>query len=209
MKKILTLLFIVTLCTSVVAQINIDSVLTGEKISEGSDSVSISQLVEMQVLAARLKAIEESELTNEDKLIAEEIKIEDRKEVKAEESQGAASAGFWVVILSLINGIPVEYKILVGASFILFFLIFFRRINYRIQKSVKVELKKKIGMMREERVFVKTDGSKSELRKTLVESNAVNKLSEKNIGKTAKELRVSKGELLLAARIKYLEYGKM
>ncbi len=210
MKKRLIILLTFLFIGISYAQASKDSFFVAHSMEEGADTVNIRQLVEMQILAARLKALEEKSNVESEIISVQEVKTNETTEREFEkEDSASASISFWGGIMIILYGIPIEYKILIIFSIALFVLILFKRTTLNVKKKIKTELKKKIGMLREEKVFVKPDSKKSDLRKTLVESTTLIQLSEKNIGKTAKELKLSKGELLLAARIKYLEYGKM
>ncbi|MDP2037823.1 MAG: hypothetical protein Q8L04_10605, partial [Ignavibacteria bacterium] len=71
-------------------------------------------------------------------------------------------------------------------------------------------LKKKIGLMREEKVGGSKENPKlAKTRRVLKENFELLKQTDGQIGKRARQLNLSKGELLLAARLKLYEVGKM
>lgn len=211
MKKYLFLLIAGLICSVSFAQVNVDSLLNGGKttavdslsansiIAGTDDSVNISELVQQQILMARLKAIQDS--SNTANAETREIVVPVTEKISRVKTETSS--------FSFLGKLPTEYKILIIVSVILFLLVMVRRFVIRIKKSLKAELKKKISMLREEKVFAKPNAKSTKSRRTLIDNPIINKLTERNIDKAAKELSISKGELMLAARLKYLEYGKM
>lgn len=63
-------------------------------------------------------------------------------------------------------------------------------------------------MIREEKVIIKKDRIKTRARKSLKKDKLIERLSESGINSKARELSISKGEILLAARLKTFSYGK-
>ena len=80
--------------------------------------------------------------------------------------------------------------------------IYFKRKSNQAQKE-------KIQLLREEKIKLSPLPKLQFLRRTLRNSELVLKGSEKHISRTAKNLKISKGELFLAARLKLFEVGKM
>lgn len=204
MKKLFTIFFCL-IVISVNAQINVDSVISkssitlnsGVKDSLPKDTINISSIVQQQILAAKLK-MEREALNNNQRDSKEIVTTAANKNIIPKKT-----------ITQLFLELSFEAKVLIIFSTFLFAFIGIRRTVLKIQKKEKIELKKKIGMLREEKVPSKIDDKKSKSRRELIHNLSVKKLSEKNISKKAKELKISKGELLLAARLKYLEYEKM
>lgn len=204
MKKLFTIFFCLIII-SVNAQINVDSVISkssitlnsGVKDSLPKDTINISSIVQQQILAAKLK-MEREALNNNQRDSKEIVTTAANKNIIPKKT-----------ITQLFLELSFEAKALIIFSTFLFAFIGIRRTVLKIQKKERIELKKKIGMLREEKVPSKIDDKKSKSRRELIHNLSVKKLSEKNISKKAKELKISKGELLLAARLKYLEYEKM
>lgn len=207
MKKLLTIL-ICLFAIRVCAQINVDSIIGKSSTTISSiedtlskDTINISKIVEQQILAAKLKMESESKKnnisTNSNTLAVNEVS----ENIKPKKT-----------ITQLFFNLSFEVKIILIFSSFLFTFVAIRRIVIKNQRKERAELKKKISLLREEKVplqkawnSTKIDEKKSKSRRELIHELPVKKLSEKNISKKAKELNISKGELLLAARLKYLE----
>jgi len=203
MKRIIiTLIIFYAAATN--AQINIDSVInkyaknstTVVKDTISEDTINVRSLVEQQILAAKLKMQKES--INNDSNNAYKMNVSEVPNFKPKKT-----------LVQLFLNLSFEVKVLLIFSIFLFTLIAMRRIVLRIKIKEGIELRNKIKLLREERVPSRVDDKKSKSRRELIHNLPVKKLSEKNITKKAKELKISKGELMLAARLKYLEYEKI
>lgn len=204
MRKLIFYIFF--FCALIVkAQVNIDSLLTktsGNLALKSTDtitgdSINIKSLVEQQILAAKLK-MEQEKLEKKNVNNSYEVNISNVPVFKPKKT-----------LIQLFLNLSFEVKLLLIISFFLFLLIAIRRIILKVHKKAKQGLKNKIKLLREEKVISKLEDKKSKSRRTLIHDLPVNRLTEKNITKKAKELKVSKGELMLAARLKYLEYERM
>lgn len=198
MKKILIISLVAALSSSLLAQVNVDSVLSEGKFIH-PDSIKISELVKQQIEEAKLKALQEEEIRKAGQYEAKIIPI--ALTVPGKSIKNTSS--------NFLNSISTEVKVLIAVSFLLLLLVLFRRVLIHFKKNVKNQLKKRIALLREENIIVKRDRKKTRVRKFLAKDKLLTGMSEKNMTRKAKEMEISKGELMLAARLKFLEYGKM
>jgi len=184
---------------------NADSVVT-ETVSQlqnnNIDSVNISQMVLSQIAAARKKETEK-----ESKPV---IKVQAKKVKKAGNS--------WTsIFVKLRNNIPLSNDdfmkavILIAFSVMVFVVVFLRRIKNRLHKSDKKEkssdnLKKNISILREEKPLKIKYKKKLKLIRSKLSKNYSMNPTNDSLTRTARELNIAKGEVLLAARIKAHEY---
>ncbi len=204
MKKFLIAIMLFS-SYSYFAQVNIDSVLIAFNNFQ-PDSVDVSKLVQKQIEAARMK--EESILKSEN-----ENKVDLNKQENIEIATIPVSAA--VInkpannkIVEFINSFSIEVKIFFTFSLLIVLIVSFRRILIRFKKKIKNSLKHRIAMIREEKVIIKKDRIKTRARKSLKKDKLIERLSESGINSKARELSISKGEILLAARLKTFSYGK-
>ncbi|MEG8945576.1 hypothetical protein [Rosettibacter firmus] len=203
MRKVIFYIFFS--CAVINAQVNIDSLLTktsGNLALKSTDtitgdSINVKSIVEQQILAAKLK-MEQEKLEKNNINNSYEVNVSNVPAFKPKKT-----------LVQLFLNLSFEVKLLLIFSFFLFLLIAIRRIILKVQKKAKQGLKNKIKLLREEKVISKVEDKKSKSRRTLIHDLPLNRLTEKNITKKAKELKISKGELMLAARLKYLEYERM
>lgn len=199
MKKILINILLITFYISAYAQVNVDSVLSEGKFIH-PDSIKISDIVKQQVEEARLKARQKEEEYQQSKQYQARIipvNIAVPKKVLRKDS------------FEFFNSISAEVKIFLLISFLLILSVAARRYFINFKKKVKNQLKRKIAFIREENVIVKKNRKKIRIRKLIARDKKLVHMTEKNMTRKAKELEISKGELILAARLKFLEYGKM
>ncbi len=204
MKRSLLFLLMLASC-KIYAQVNIDSVLS--KLSYiPQDTINISELVQKQIEEARNKA-ETSEIFIEEKPVEDSTK-------NIIESAGISIPVSNISkvqsnrIFEMFDSLSTNLKIFVAVSIVILTLLAFRRILLRIKKNVGNSLKKKIAMIREENVIVKKDRKLSKTRKALRKLKMIENISGNGIELMARELSISKGEILLASKIKKFEYGK-
>lgn len=198
MNKILLIVFLfLTGVTS--AQVNIDSVLSSINYME-PDSVNISEIVQAQIESAKLKAMQDQlkPVENKDSEKTGRISIPVTNIKKTEES----------ALTEYFNSLKPEVIVFIIISAALIVAVISRRIVIGAKKKVKNSIKQKIAMIREENVILKPDRKRRKVRLLLRKNKFIEKLSGSNISSQARELEISKGEILLASRIKILEYGK-
>lgn len=169
----------------------------------GMDSLSLSQLVQAQIDAAKKKEIEDK---NKPAVQVQEKKIEAPKKTEN---------NFW---LELRKNVPLsdddlmKAVIIASFSFMAFVIVFLRRMRLHKNSSIKKNngkkknsadgLKKNIAIIREERPLkIKYKNKLKAVRAKLISKASIN-LTNEAVTKTARELQISKGEVLLAARIK-------
>lgn len=204
MKRFFIILLMLTSC-SIYAQVSIDSVLS--KLSYfPQDTIKISDLVRKQIEEARLKA-ESSEI------FVEEKPVEDSNKVNIE--RAAISIPVSNIskeqtnrLFEMFASLSTNVKIFLSISIVILILVGFRRIHMRVRKNAGNGLKKKIAMIRDENVIVKKDRKLSKTRKALRKLKLIENISGNRIELMARELSISKGEILLASKIKKFEYGK-
>jgi hypothetical protein len=188
-----------------------------ENLKQDDNKVDIKELVQKQIENAQLKKNSESTvpLTNKRNL----------------ETNSKTLSNFSVKETSVVNDYDLGILFAVGVGITILLLLITRLMR---KKEVEIDddlqfLKRKIEMMRNEEPFISDDRGKSELRKELCEKtigskkrvfkkntrngninakqrwNSLSALDDKLSG-TARELKISKGELILASRIQALEY---
>lgn len=176
--------------------------LTSSQISSAPDSINISKLVQMQILAAQKK---ENEKINKTILNVETKKVEQPNKL---------NVNFLFEVRKIIPLSDIDLlktMIIFSFSIIVFSAVFIKRkiSNKKSKKNKSTGLKKNISLMRQEKPIKvgKPDKFKKSVRKKLLIS-APAKLSTESISKAAKEFQISKGEILLASRIKNFELNK-
>ncbi len=172
-----------------------------------TDSIDLQSVVAKQMAVAIEKQLQ-------DKLnpkpvdtypAVETKKIESVVEKQKEKPAHAEMLPF----LSMLSTIPWQYKIFALVSIVIMGFVFTRRIVLTITRSSKKALKKKIGLMREEKVGGSKNNPKLvKVRKTLKDNLDILKHNDRQVSRKAKQLNISKGELLLATRLKLYEVGK-
>jgi hypothetical protein len=204
MKRFLIILLMLTTC-SIYAQVNIDSVLSKLSYIQ-QDTINISELVRKQIEEARSKA-ETSEFFVEEKptqdtttanIESAVISIPVANISKTETNK----------VTEMIDSLSINVKIFLAISIVILILVSFRRLLIRLKKNVGNGLKKRIAMIREENVIVKKDRKLTKARKALRKLKFIENISGNGVELMARELSISKGEILLASKIKKFEYGK-
>lgn len=202
MKRITAIIFLTVFCTALHAQVNVDSAI-GKSNFIPVDTIDISDLVKQQIASARQKA-----LTAESAPPVNNVRKENQTtvippQIKTVHKENGRP------YLKFLSRFPVSYIIFLVLSALIIGALTFRRFSLFFKKKFKDDLKKKITMIREEKLISKENKKQTKLRKTLTKNPVLNKINEKSITKTARNMNVTQGELILAARLKYLEYGKM
>ncbi|PKL83981.1 MAG: hypothetical protein CVV24_02385 [Ignavibacteriae bacterium HGW-Ignavibacteriae-3] len=177
------------------------SLISGQNISDDSsgsvaaaDSVNIGDIVREQIERAKMRqsadivpaAVREANL---------DIKIEP---VKIEKKQA----------LSFYYSLPLHYQIFFAGSIFVLFVLAVRRTVALIKRQASRGLKNKIALLREEKVIVRANSKLAAIRKKLRGRRQIYDDSETQLSKAAKNLKIAKGELLLASRLKLYELGK-
>jgi hypothetical protein len=197
MRKQLLMVFL--FASMIFAQEKVADVKT--ELPAEQDSVNISDIVQKQIQVA-LEKQNEVKAYVAPEVLPEKIKIPEPVKI-------AQTPGQLNLVLSFIQNQPVHVQIFAGISLFIVFFVSFRRIIGSVKRKSLNALKQKITMLREEKVRVKENPKLQTARKQLMGKELIFMKSDKQVSKTAKELNISKGELLLAARLKLLEVGKM
>jgi hypothetical protein len=192
MKQILSLIIVLLLAKSICAQ----DMLIDSTVAAKQDTISISEMVIKQIEIARLK----NEINSHTASVAPKVEEEivEIVHVKAEPANK---------IVALIVNIPIQYKLFIAISSGIIFFVIGRRVMLSFKMRSKRALKKKISALREEKVISIINPKLQSTRKKL--SGRIKENSVKSINKMAKELSISKGEVMLAARLKFFEVGKI
>ncbi len=164
------------------------------KIAVG-DSLNISQMVQQQIEDARIKELSRNVFG-------------DRKNIAQDENQKSQLFGS-ENLLSIISNIPTDRTfILLFASLLVAVALIINRLRNRPKDSSE-KLKNAINILRSESALKKENyrlnrqGKKLEkLRKKIHASRELKSFGEQDIIKAAKKLQISKGELMLAVKIK-------
>ncbi len=163
------------------------------------DSVDVAALVQLQIEAAKRKALEP---------IVYKPKVEEKivvSKVMPKVQNASVNTTF-----TFFTKLPWHYQLFGGISVLILLFVLFRRAFLLASKKSLKKLKKNISLLREERVVsLKRDAKVDKARRELKNSSYIFNNSEKQLTKNAKQLNLSKGELLLAARLRLFEVGKL
>ena len=200
MKKLSTIFFIILFCSFLPAKEKLQPVESSIKPAENkqaikNDSINISEMVQKQIDSARQKEIWRGELKSE-------AAIMPILEVNAKSIMGLNPLSF---LSSVYFG---KVFILLYASIIVSVFIAVRRFKNKKNNSSR-NLKNAINILRNEvavnnqNLTAGRKGKKLEkLRRKIYTANELNNYGEEEIIRTAKKLHISKGELMLAVKIK-------
>ena len=159
-----------------------------------SDTVNISQMVAAQIDAARKK--EEQINNNPAPVIQSNITLNTKP----------ASLNLYDELktrFSIPEDVMMKASILTSASFLSAAVIFIRRRKSKRKKQpANKNLKENIKSLREEKVQIKGSSKLSSVRNRLAENTPASNLTQGDISRTAKRLKISKEEILLAQRLK-------
>lgn len=192
MKKVTVFMLILTSLIAAQGVKELNSVST--------DSIDIRALVQQQIENARNKKSEVFIPVKQE--VVEAIPAP----VVTEKPKAAQSDSPFAFFLNQ----PAQYKFYEIVSLVIIGFVVIRRVLSNADKKTRKDLKAKIGMMRDEKVSgIKIDPKLQKIRKVLKDKLDIFKQSEKHLARTARELNVSQGELLLAARLKYYEMKKL
>ncbi|MBI1938162.1 MAG: hypothetical protein HYS25_08540 [Ignavibacteriales bacterium] len=202
MKKIIAIMFLAIFCSVTGAQVNVDSAISKSNFIP-IDTINISDLVKQQIKSARQKALTAEPASPVNSTLKEKQTTVTPSQIKTVQKENGRP------YLKFLSRFPTSYIVFLVLSAIIIGALTYRRIALFFKKRIKDELKKKITMIREERLISRENKKQTKTRKSLAQNPVLNKISDKSISKTARNMNVTQGELILAARLKYLEYGKM
>ncbi|MHB8338404.1 MAG: hypothetical protein ACYC49_11335 [Ignavibacteriaceae bacterium] len=159
-----------------------------------SDTVNISQMVAAQIDAARKK---EEQINNNPAPVIQSNITQNTK---------PASLNLYDELktrFSIPEDVMMKASILTSASFLSAAVIFIRRRKRKRKKQpANKNLKENIKSLREEKVQIKGSSKLSSVRNRLAENTPASNLTQGDISRTAKRLKISKEEILLAQRLK-------
>lgn len=187
-------IFIVLLCSSImIAQTaSIDSC----SMTSAQDTIRISDLVQQQIN----KALEKQSGQIVPAVSTAEINLVPKV---------VAAPTVYEAIRNYAENLPVHIQIFITTSFLVLLGLLIRRAVLAVNRRSSRILKNKISSIREEKVFVKENLKLTGERIKLKNRKTILNVSESHLSKLAKELKIAKGELLLASRLKHYEIGKM
>jgi hypothetical protein len=163
-----------------------------------SDTVKISDLVEKQIASAREKQLQ-SQFYKSDSV---------RPTISVIEKSNFEQIPVVTGNSSILNQ-PLHVQLFGICSIAVILFVLIRRVGFIYKRSSRLSQKKNIQMLREEKITSSPLPKLQYSRRNLRNSELVLKGSEKHISRTAKDLKIAKGELVLAARLKLFEVGKM
>ena len=114
----------------------------------------------------------------------------------------------WIKSLSLSEDTMIKIIILGSATLFAVIFISFRRMRKGHKNSDSRNLKDGIKLMREEKVYWKKDEKLSGIRTKLSSSPSSFHLTNESISKNARDLKIAKEEIYLAARLKSHELNQ-
>lgn len=164
-----------------------------------ADSINISQIVAAQIKQAHKKILAEQSVPK-----TAETQIAKNK------TAGTIIHSFITLpgIFNSLSTTMMKISILASASLIAAFIVIIRRKKYSKIFRSRQSLKDNIKLLREERIFVKHNSKLSDVRNKLKNSPSLYGQSKEGFSQRAKELNISQGEILLAAKIKAHELSK-
>ncbi|MCL4550660.1 MAG: hypothetical protein M1495_19070 [Bacteroidetes bacterium] len=194
MKKILFAAIIFCFALNAKGQ-TADSLLTA-----AGDSIDIHAMVQRQIDEARRK--QSLSLSN----LAPQVEMQ--RDIAVETAEPKSSGAN--ALLVLFSQIPFIYKAYAAISFLIMFFILGKRYVAGFNSKSLRSLKERIGLMREEKIGgSKTDSKLNKSRRVLKSKPEVFNVSEIQLSKAARKMNLSKGELILAARLKFFEVKEM
>ena len=193
MKKLL--LFILIYTTLLNAQ---ETTLNSISSQNNSDTLKISQLVEKQIQSAREKQLQ-SQLSK-DHSVSQSFVVNE----KQKDEQVHVVSGY-----SFIQNQPLHIQLFGLCTIVVILFVLIRRLGFIIRRKSRTALKEKIQMLREEKITSSPRLKLQNSRRNLQTSDLVLRGSEKQISRTAKDMKIAKGELILAAKLRLFEVGKI
>ncbi len=192
MKKII---FFLAICSSFLFA---QEAQKSSSVLPAQDTIKIAELVQQQIEAARMK--QTTNAASVSNFAEKRIEIQVQSVITAPQVRAWSDHFF---------NAPLHLKIFSLTSIAILLFVFIRRAVLRLNKKRKLTIKQKIAMIREEKVVPRINYKIKKTRKYLKDKHWVFNSSEKHLSKAAKELNIAKGEVLLAARLKLFEVGKM
>jgi len=193
MKRNQLLLILFMLNVFVKAQSN-DS--TSSKAAVG-DNVNVSAMVTMQIQKAMEKQARGSDISPN---TTERSVQSEKREINSAPMN---------LIIGFISAQPVSAKLFSLFSAVILLMVIGRRVILGLKTHASLKLKSRIQLLRNDKIRSKNDPKLRKSRKKLCANETLFNRSEKHVSKKARELNIAKGELFLAARLKFFEVGRM
>ncbi|MCX7875629.1 MAG: hypothetical protein N2321_05595 [Melioribacteraceae bacterium] len=193
------ILFIILISITNLYSQNVDSLNYAS-----NDSIDIKAIVQNQIEEAKKKkSFIYDESVNaqikDEKLLNEKILSESRT--------NNANVSF---VSNFYSNLPIQYKLFMVLSLVIILSIIIRRSFIQLKRKSIRNYKNKIALLREEKISGSVvNNKKRQIRIKLKDNPIALQQNEKEIALNAKQLNISKGELLLAARLKLLEVNKV
>ncbi len=193
MKQLLTIVLMLVCISHLSAKSKLNHKKVNEKAAKVeqttvNDTVNISKMVQEQIQTAKEKEIQIRKLKSEAALLP--IVEQNARALKGLNPLPFLSSIYFS-----------KWFILIYASIFVALLIVIRRIKNKKNDSTR-DLKNAINILRNEVAVKKQNKKLEKLRKKIHANSQLNNFGEQEIIKTAKKLQISKGELLLAVKIK-------
>jgi hypothetical protein len=164
------------------------------------DTICVNEMVLQQVEDAKVKQDSLNKIFASASFINMVKSAEEANQIKKQANNQSTIIGIAIAL-------PVQYQIFIAVSLCIIGFIIVRRIILVFRKRSNKALKERIKVLREEKLIrmenPKLQSSRKKLRGSVIDGAA------KNISKIAKDLNIAKGEVLLAARLKFFEAGKI
>jgi hypothetical protein len=152
-----------------------------------SSKVDVSQLVRQQIELAQAKQEMQTIQETEKQDIPERRQPQVIKRIKLASNNS--------------SGLLEKFIFLSAAAIVIFGFVLLRRKMSEVKNKNEKNLKRNIQFLREERVMRKDNPNLKKIRFGLVNNTGIEELSEEAITYTAKKLRISREEIILANRI--------
>lgn len=194
MKKYLIIILFLTLSTfaQTIDTLNFAS----------TDSVDIKSLVQKQINDALLK----NSVTHQ---VEKPIESKNTSFEATNVNSNATSNVNLNLFAKIFASLPLQYKIYLSLSLIIILFVLLRRTLFQLKRKSTKKFKERIALLREEKIGGSiVNKKKKQIRLKLKDNPITLKQNEKEIALSSKQLNISKGELLLAARLKLLEVSK-
>lgn len=168
---------------------------TSLRSSNGEDEINVANLVEQQIAIAQAKQWE-----NQEKPIVQ-------KQVLSTASATETENG-WLASSILQLGLSPEMLTRIEIMFAFVMLVFGSLVTRRLvlrRRSKSNNLRSNIQSLRLEKSVVKKETKLKNIRENLIKSSIYLSNAEGSLSQKAKELKIAKGEIILAAKIKSYE----
>jgi len=193
MKKLLTIILILFSVSCLSAKVNVNNKKAEVKslnieTATLKDTINISNMVQKQIESARQKEIQIKKINAEAAILP--LVEENAKSILGLNPMPFLSSIYFS-----------KGFILIYASIFIALFIFIKRVKNKKNDSAQ-NLKNAINILRNEVAVKKQNKKLEKLRRKIHASNQLSNFGEQEIIKIAKKLQISKGELLLAVKIK-------